>query len=395
MKLYILTVLFILFSLYSNAQLSITVNEPAPPIHITEWILNEPDEKNLANQFLVLDFWASWCTSCIASTPLINQLVDSYKDRVSIISITSESRGKVEQILDRIEFKSIVVNDTTLGTSKSYGNIDDNNPLLPLTVLIDNNNIIKWIGTPYYLTKDIMTQFVNGVLNGENAIQDIEMDEDISDKASHDQFKFFYEWFAYVKNNHDVFFDITPSKIKDPSSIKDATTFATESITLYELLSMVWKTSERNIKLPKELGTTTYQVMYRNIRPTINYNEDFANNILKALNLSVTSIPVEVDGYQIELENPDLLIKTQDDTNSFFIQNNGMYSFTRLKIQDALDKVASQVDTYLLYSISDQEYYDFKIDISSEKKLVKSLNEYGFKLSKTSGLIEKKIVTAY
>jgi thiol-disulfide isomerase/thioredoxin len=394
MKLYITTVLFISFSWLSNAQLLITVNEPAPTIHITEWILNEPDEKNLANQFLVVYFWASWCSSCIASTTQINQLFDNYKDRVSFISITNESRDKVEQILNRIEFKSTVVNDTTLVTSQSYGKIDNSDPLLPLTVLIDNNNIIKWIGTPYYLTEDIMDQFVNGALNGENAIQDIELYEDMSDQTYLDQFKIFYEWFTYVKNNHDVFFDITPSKIKDPSSIKDAHTFAAESITLYDLLSMVWKTNERNIKLPKKLGAARYQVMYRNVRPIINFNEDFANSILKALNLSVTSVPIEVEGYQVALENPDLLMKTKDDTYSFFSENNGVYSFTRFKIQDALDKVASHVDSYLLYSFSNQEYYDFKIDISSEKKLVKSLNACGFILTKTSGVIEKKIVTA-
>jgi cytochrome c biogenesis protein CcmG, thiol:disulfide interchange protein DsbE len=42
---------------------------------------------------LVLDFWASWCTPCRHSVPLLNRIAKRYAQDVQVLGINSESLG--------------------------------------------------------------------------------------------------------------------------------------------------------------------------------------------------------------------------------------------------------------------------------------------------------------
>jgi hypothetical protein len=257
-------------------------------------------------------------------------------------------------------------------------------------------SIIQWIGTPRFLTEDIMDQFLDGTLKGENSIKEIQAKEEIGEMEEDvmsDSFNSFFEWFKFVKRTESSYLDISESKFKDPMSIDAPYMFASNSISLHEVLSKAWKMSERDITLPKELASKKYQVMYRNTEPVITYGEDFANKILKQLNLSVNSVPVEKEGIKIQLDNKVNLDKTTEDTYSSFSESNGTFLFKRTTIQGFLDKIAEYSDLHLFYSFSDKELYDFTIDASTDKKLIKSLESYGFKKMKTTQIVENKIIT--
>ena len=143
-------------------QSNIAVNEKAPAINITDWIENIPDDKNLNNKYIVLEFWATWCGPCIAAVPHMNQIQKEFDQKdLYYISITDESIAKVERSLKRIKFKSIVVTDLTKETQVSFGDGVEGLEVYPLTVLIDNSGIIKWIGKPKNLNSNIMSEFLS------------------------------------------------------------------------------------------------------------------------------------------------------------------------------------------------------------------------------------------
>lgn len=69
----------------------ILLNNPAPELNIN-WISkgNETKLSDFKGKVVILDFWATWCSPCIASFPNIRKLEERYKDYpVEIIGVTS------------------------------------------------------------------------------------------------------------------------------------------------------------------------------------------------------------------------------------------------------------------------------------------------------------------
>ncbi|WP_105047844.1 TlpA family protein disulfide reductase [Polaribacter butkevichii] len=67
------------------------LNNPAPELNIN-WISkgNETELSDFKGKVVILDFWATWCSPCIASFPNIRKLEERYKNYpVEIIGVTS------------------------------------------------------------------------------------------------------------------------------------------------------------------------------------------------------------------------------------------------------------------------------------------------------------------
>lgn len=47
-------------------------------------------------KLLILDFWATWCASCISSMPKLDSLQAKYKGRLQVISVTHQKREVIE-----------------------------------------------------------------------------------------------------------------------------------------------------------------------------------------------------------------------------------------------------------------------------------------------------------
>jgi len=65
---------------------------------------NSVNLADYSGKVLFISFWATWCPPCRAEMPSIQKLYDSYGDRLAILLITNEERGKVERFLDESEY---------------------------------------------------------------------------------------------------------------------------------------------------------------------------------------------------------------------------------------------------------------------------------------------------
>lgn len=94
-------------------------------------------------QYILLDFWASWCSPCIASFPQMRQLYNTYKDRgLQIIGISiDKDRSAWLKALDRYKLPWLQLHspDKTDGTATSdlYGVC-----AIPSTILIDRSGTV-------------------------------------------------------------------------------------------------------------------------------------------------------------------------------------------------------------------------------------------------------------
>jgi hypothetical protein len=101
---------------------------------------------------------------------------------VLFISITDESVDKINRTLERIDFKSSVVTDVTKQTQVDFGDGEKGLEAYPMTILIDSEGIIRWIGGPKQLSTEILDKFLNNELSGINHFKK-EKSRDSSDAA--------------------------------------------------------------------------------------------------------------------------------------------------------------------------------------------------------------------
>lgn len=119
--------------------------ESNPKLTITKWITaNPPDLNNLPGQVYVVEFWTTWCKSCIRSIPHLNELTEKYKN-VPFISITPNTKEKkLRKIIKKHKIKYHVAfggNSIDAFDVRSY----------PTAFVINRKGKIVWRGMPFNL----------------------------------------------------------------------------------------------------------------------------------------------------------------------------------------------------------------------------------------------------
>lgn len=67
---------------------------------------------SLAGKVVIVDFWASWCSPCKASFPVLNELQKTYGDKVVVIGINvDEKRAEMDGFLKQHAASFTVVRD--------------------------------------------------------------------------------------------------------------------------------------------------------------------------------------------------------------------------------------------------------------------------------------------
>ena len=120
----------------------------APEFDLTRVAGGSLKTADLRGKVTVVDFWATWCTSCIPEIPDYNALQEKYAGKdVQIVGITMES-GSLDEIKPKVaEFKMnypVVVGDDKV--VEGFGGLVG----YPTTFLIDKDGTIykKYLGSP-------------------------------------------------------------------------------------------------------------------------------------------------------------------------------------------------------------------------------------------------------
>ncbi len=388
MKVKFFILLTIIINLTTFGQSNIKISEKAPPISVSDWIANIPKDKILTNKFIVLEFWATWCGPCIAAVPHMDSLQSKFKEpNIYFISITDESKEKVERILKRIPFNSIVVSDQSKQTQVLFGDGKKGLEAFPLTVLIDKKGIVCWIGDPQELTESIMNEFLKGkeitisevnakMSNKENLISSGEVVKD--------------DILELISNNDILYkFEFRKSKGGNTSISSGRGNFVGyKSIGLLELLSNLFGQPKNNISVPENLKNQKFDLLYRNYYGGDENLLEIESRILKILRLEKALLKRNLPVHEVSNKNLKLLEKALDEDFSSKSEADTKIIFTNYLINDLIKELNFYSDERFSIGNTVEGKYDFIIEISNVESIKKSLESYGFIISNTEKEIE-------
>ena len=151
----------------ARAQASAETSRPkydvaAPPLAIE--LLQAPagtqaSWDSLKGNAVVLEFWATWCSGCVAQIPHLNELTAKFKDKaVRFISVTDEDRDVVAAFLTKRPIAGWVGLDARSATFRSYG-IEGR----PQTALIDATGVLR--GIVAELNESVLDQLLAGTFH--------------------------------------------------------------------------------------------------------------------------------------------------------------------------------------------------------------------------------------
>lgn len=153
----------------------LTVGDTLPPDLILENVTNYPVSKirfsELKEKVVILDFFATWCTSCIRSLPKLDSLQMQFTDKLLIILITDESDEKIAAFQKKNKlFAScrlpVATNDTIFNQFFPHR-------LLPHEVWIDGSGAVK----AFTDDKEITGLNIQTLIDGKKT--DFEIKEDL------------------------------------------------------------------------------------------------------------------------------------------------------------------------------------------------------------------------
>ena len=126
---------------YAHFQME---GKPMPGLNFIDIKDKKYDDQTTMNKIVVVKFWFIGCTACVEEMPELNRMVERYKKRDDIVfvSITPDSKDKLEKFLEKRQFDYGVVAD-----QKSYIGDSLKIRIFPTHILINKQGMVTSVVT--------------------------------------------------------------------------------------------------------------------------------------------------------------------------------------------------------------------------------------------------------
>ncbi len=106
------------------------------------------------DKLLILDFWATWCTTCIATFPHNKEMAEHYSNRIQVLNVGFEPKEKIKKFLSGLESRMGPSYRITTTTDDSVLSRLFPHKLIPHLVWIGKNGIVLAITDASQFTRD-------------------------------------------------------------------------------------------------------------------------------------------------------------------------------------------------------------------------------------------------
>jgi thiol-disulfide isomerase/thioredoxin len=160
----LLLLIFLSFQGFAQTRMrDLKVGETLPDFEIKNIINSKVSSAKVSNfkgKLLIIDFWATWCSPCIASFPKLDSLQNKFRDKMQILLVTEEDSVKAGGFIKKLA----TVRKTSLASAT-----DDKifrrlfiHKTIPHYVWLDQNATIIAITGSEALTEANVSAAVNG-----------------------------------------------------------------------------------------------------------------------------------------------------------------------------------------------------------------------------------------
>lgn len=142
----------------SSQGKTLKVGDVAPELATSALVQGEAVSNFERGTVYVIEFWATWCGSCHAAMPHLNQLAEAMKGRpVKFVSISNEQKKEVAEMLKVKPSKLAVALDDEGKTFGSYGV-----KVIPHTIVVDGTGKLAAITMPEKVTAEALENVLAG-----------------------------------------------------------------------------------------------------------------------------------------------------------------------------------------------------------------------------------------
>lgn len=153
----------------------LNIGDPAPSLHVLEWIKGEPVPRFEKGRVYVVELWATWCKPCIAAMPGLSALARRYQDKVTVLGLDVDKiettslekmRAFVDSLGERMDYPAAVTNSEQTMSDWLEASGEEG---IPKTFVVDAKGRLAWIGHPYELGT-VLKEVVNNTWDIKDAL---------------------------------------------------------------------------------------------------------------------------------------------------------------------------------------------------------------------------------
>jgi thiol-disulfide isomerase/thioredoxin len=376
------------FSLSLWGQTNITIGEHSPKITVSDWLANKPASTSLEGKYIVLDFWATWCKPCLAAVPHINDLQRQFSsENVVFLSMTYESPEVAQRALAKVTFETPVVTDISRRTQVSFGDGARGLNYYPLTVLIDQQNIVRWVGNPVDLTAPMVAAFLQDQPVSSDALQTKSPVLSHSEIRASKNEAYTMEWWSDLFHTSTLEWLVhiqpeTTQRQKVPQ-VNFGNGAYYEQITLPALFRILFP--QKQILLPEAHQQQAYRFVFIDKTPDGNSPDRLLAEIMDQLGWKFNQRIAEKTTFAVKVKRPARLKEsTHIGFDGYTEEPDGVLFFQKQTLADLLLVLSQKTDSFweldAPLSSNANERYEFRIQMDSTQHIIESLEAYGLKV---------------
>jgi thiol-disulfide isomerase/thioredoxin len=168
-----------------------SLGDTAPDLQISDWVKGDAVTLEEGKVY-VIEFWATWCPPCRQSIPHLTEVQKKFKDKATLIGISSEDTATVKPFVKKMADKMdyTVAVDKARGSSKAYME-EFGVQGIPHAFIINKKKQIVWHGHPM---EPAFEKTLEAVVKGEFDIEEAAKEA----KRMEEQGKLANEYFGKV-----------------------------------------------------------------------------------------------------------------------------------------------------------------------------------------------------